>query len=150
MFEITPNLKLPYLYVGQAQKEITHNEALAILDTVLFPSLEGELATPPSALNQADAGRRWLVGAAPTGSWAGHAGKIASWTGDGWRFASIPETCRLYRADLGHEMIRLNGNWVVVLPVSAQEGGNIVDQEARSAVSAILSILRATGLIPAE
>jgi hypothetical protein len=148
MFEATPNLRLPYLYVGQAQKEIIHNEALAMLDAVMFASLESELIDPPANLTDIDAGRRWLVGATPSGSWAGHAGEIAYWTGDGWRFVLVPDFCRVFRADLGHDMIRQAGSWVTVPPVNAPTGGAIIDQEARSALSSILSILRTTGLIP--
>jgi hypothetical protein len=31
----TPNLKLPYILPSQAQKHVTHNEALRLLDAVV-------------------------------------------------------------------------------------------------------------------
>jgi len=34
----TPRLALPLLAVAQAQKEVTHNEALALLDLLVQPA----------------------------------------------------------------------------------------------------------------
>ena len=35
---ITPKLSLPYILPGQAQKHVTHNEALSILDDTIHLS----------------------------------------------------------------------------------------------------------------
>ena len=148
MFEATANLKLPFLYVGQAQKEVTHNEALALLDTVLFPVLLGEMSAPPAPLDENDAGQRWLVGAAATGAWAGKDEKLACWTGTGWRFSVIPDMFRAYRIDLGYETVRIGGNWISADTMTDPTGGNVVDGEARASISAILTFLRSTGQIP--
>ena len=51
--------QLPYLMVAQAQKEITHNEALARIDALLHPVVTDRLATPPSP-PLADAGNAGL------------------------------------------------------------------------------------------
>jgi hypothetical protein len=82
------NLGLPYLIAAQAQKHITHNEALRILDTLVHLAvLDRHLATPPGAPSE---GQRWIVAASPTGAWAGHATHIAAWQDGAWQF-SVPK-----------------------------------------------------------
>ena len=45
----TPRLSLPFLSVGQAQKEFTHNEALQTLDVLVAGAIEEPpRATPPA------------------------------------------------------------------------------------------------------
>lgn len=80
----TPNLGLPYIVQGQAQKEVTHNEALNLLDAVVqLAVLDRDLAAPPGSPAQ---GARYIVAASPTGAWAGHADHIAVWLDGAWRF----------------------------------------------------------------
>ncbi len=80
----TPNLVLPYIAQGQAQKEVTHNDALNLLDAVVqLAVLDRDLATPPGSPTQ---GVRYLVAASPTGAWAGQANHIAAWLDGAWRF----------------------------------------------------------------
>lgn len=55
--------KLPCLAVSQAQKEITHNEALALIDALVHPVVEEQLSVPP-APTDADIGKCWLIGSA--------------------------------------------------------------------------------------
>ncbi|WP_372733229.1 DUF2793 domain-containing protein [Novosphingobium sp.] len=69
----------------QAQKETTVNEALVAIDFLLASAVEGVVAAPPATPL---VGQAWIVGAAPTGAFAGHSGKIAGWTQGGWRFFS--------------------------------------------------------------
>lgn len=65
----TPRFALPLLAVAQAQKEAMHNEALTLIDALLHATVEdGPLAAPPGAPME---GQCWIVGAAPTGAWAG-------------------------------------------------------------------------------
>ena len=77
-------LGLPLLAPGQAQKEMTHNEALAAIDLALAASVRAVgLDAPPLSPTP---GESWIVGASPTGAWAGQAGALAGWTAGGWRF----------------------------------------------------------------
>lgn len=78
----SPNLALPYLETGQAQKEVTHNEALALLDAVVQLSVLTVTATPPATPGD---GERWIVGDGATGAWAGQDNRIALWS-SGWLF----------------------------------------------------------------
>lgn len=80
----TPNLALPYISQGQAQKEVTHNEALNLLDAVVqLAVLDRDLAAPPGLPAQ---GARYLVATGATGAWAGHANQIAVFLDGGWTF----------------------------------------------------------------
>lgn len=80
----TPNLALPLLAAAQAQKHVTHNEALAMLDaltqiSVAARGVDAAPAEPPD-------GWRGLVGDLPDGAFAGRAGQLA-WRDAGvWRF----------------------------------------------------------------
>jgi hypothetical protein len=80
----SPNLRLPFLEAAQAQKHVTVNEALRMLDALAQAAVEtAALSAPPVSPSD---GQRWIVGAAPTGVWAGHEGKIAAWQDGAWAF----------------------------------------------------------------
>ncbi len=80
----TPNLVLPYLAANQSQKHVTVNEALRRLDALVQVTVQSmALATPPGSPVE---GQRWIIPAAPTGAWAGHAGQIAAWQDGAWAF----------------------------------------------------------------
>ena len=80
----TPNLVLPYLAASQAQKHVTVNEALRRLDALVQIIVQSAaLATPPGSPVE---GQRWIVPAAPTGAWVGHASQIAAWQDGAWAF----------------------------------------------------------------
>jgi len=79
----TPHLALPHLVASQAQKEITHNEALTDLDVLVQLSvISRTLAAPPASPADGDA---YVVGSSPTGAWEGRAGQVAFYA-SGWRF----------------------------------------------------------------
>ncbi|MDE4175259.1 peptidase G2 autoproteolytic cleavage domain-containing protein [Phaeobacter sp. PT47_59] len=84
MSETSPILSLPYLMPSQAQKHVTHNEALQILDAVVQLRVTAfDAETPPA---DPTPGAAWALGGTPTGSWAGQAGRLAIWQGEGWLF----------------------------------------------------------------
>jgi hypothetical protein len=80
----TPNLKLPYLIAAQAQKHVTHNEALRALDALVQLSvLDRDVTEPPAAPVDGD---RYIVAASATGAWAGHDSEIAVFQDNAWEF----------------------------------------------------------------
>lgn len=80
----TPNLALPFLAAGQAQKHVTLNEIAEILDSAAHLSvLSRTLGTPPTSPAP---GERYLLPSVTTGVWQGQSGKVASWNGFNWRF----------------------------------------------------------------
>ena len=87
MPHLSSNLALPYLSPSQAQKHITHNEALQILDAVVqLAVLASDLGTPPAAVNT---GARYIVGA--SANWCMDYTRRPSGTMDGGGM-DIPET----------------------------------------------------------
>jgi hypothetical protein len=80
----SPILKLPYILPAQAQKHVTHNEALRILDIVTQLSVISRGANTPPATPSL--GNRYIVGGAPAGAWAGQARRIAFFGEAGWEF----------------------------------------------------------------
>ena len=82
------HLKLPYILPGQAQKHITHNEAIAALDTLTqLAVLDRDLNAPPGS---PDVNMRYIVGPTPSGAWAGKSNQVAAWDGATWLF-HVPE-----------------------------------------------------------
>ncbi|MFG1375499.1 DUF2793 domain-containing protein [Xanthobacter autotrophicus] len=76
MTDQSANLALPYIAAAQAQKHVTHNEAIRRLDAFVQLVLESATATAPPAVPAE--GARWFVPAGATGAFAGHAGSIAA------------------------------------------------------------------------
>ncbi len=139
--------QFPFLGVGQAQKEITHNEALLLIDALLHPTVQSELQAPPAANAEADNGKSWLIGAGPTGAWAGKAGQIAHWSGGSWRYLNPRDGMRIWNIALQVEAHYINGQWAIMSAIAAPNGGAVIDIEARSTIAAILQMLHSSGVI---
>lgn len=94
----TPNLGLTYLDAGQAQKHVTVNEALRLLDAATqMAVLDRTLSAPPASPVE---GARHAVAAGATGAWSGHDLAIASWQDGAWAFlAPKPGWCAWSVAD---------------------------------------------------
>ncbi len=80
---ISTNLNLPYIAPAQAQKHVTHNEALRALDAVIHLSLVSKSQTTPP-LTPIE-GSRYFV-AAGTNEWAGQDALIAAFQDGAWAF----------------------------------------------------------------
>ena len=82
MSDISTHLLLPYILASQAQKHVTHNEALRLLDAMVqLAVLDRDLTTPP--VSPAD-GDRYLVASGATGLWAGWDLNVAFWVDGVW------------------------------------------------------------------
>ena len=85
----TTILSLPLILPAQAQKHVTHNEALVQLDLAVQLAVISRVLTTAPALPVV--GDRYIVADAPTGPWAGQAGRIALYSATGWQFtAALP------------------------------------------------------------
>jgi hypothetical protein len=89
MSDTTTHLGLPYLLAAQAQKHVTHNEALRLLDAMVQLSVLDRTRTAPPA-SPAD-GNRHLVASGATGLWAGWDLNIAFWVDGAW-IRLVPRT----------------------------------------------------------
>lgn len=150
MGNLTPRFDLPLIAVNQAQKDVTHNEAVTALDVLshLVIQSRGLNSPPPSP----QVGEAWIVDAGAVNEWAGQDGNIAYWTGGGWRFAPAQDGVHAWVLDEMNVVRYMQGTWVKILAapqpaISDPSGGATVDVEARTAISSILTTLRAHGLI---
>jgi hypothetical protein len=138
--------QLPYLAVAQAQKEITHNEAVLAMDALLHPVVEGEINTPPTITAGLQQGKCWLIGQSPTGIWQGKPGQIAYWTGSSWRYFPPVDGMRVRNNNLMVDQIWASGTWRTPATISNPTGGTVIDIEARAILASLLSLLRTMGM----
>lgn len=82
----------------------------------------------------------WLIGTAPTGAWADHAGELCSYQAGGWIFASPRDGMRVLDLSTGQD-IRFLGGWQRPEAPAAPSGGATVDAEARSAIAELIAAL---------
>lgn len=141
----TARFSLPLLAMAQAQKEVTHNEALTLLDALVHPAVEdGPLAAPPT---DPVAGQCWLVGSGASGDWTGQADRIAIWCDGGWRFVPPRGGMRVVRLTDGAWLHYAAGEWSIPSIVPNPEGGVTIDVEARAGIAALILALEAHGLL---
>lgn len=157
---------LPFLEAGQAQKEITHNQAIERISYLLHPSIVGPAMTTPPPNPASDA--CFLVAANATGAWQGRDGQIACSGAGGWLFFAPSPGMTIWdqTADSFGFFDGVSwklGGWAAaefavngVKVVGAQQpgianpsAGGTIDAQARTSIIQILNALRAHGLIAA-
>lgn len=108
MPENSANLSLPFILPAQAQKHVTHNEALQRLDAVVQLVIEEFDATlPPASVEE---GQVWALGASPSGLWVDQGGRLALWQSGAWVFVTPGAG---WRAARGSDLRVWNGtDWV--------------------------------------
>lgn len=79
----SPVLGLPLIAASQATPEITHNEALLLIQILAYGVKQVALNSVPGAPTEGDS---YVIGAAPGGAWAGKANKLTIYYGGSWRF----------------------------------------------------------------
>ncbi|HEX4301557.1 MAG TPA: DUF2793 domain-containing protein [Rhizomicrobium sp.] len=106
----TPRTALPLLAAAQAQKHVTHNDALLQLDALLFARfLDRDLSAPPSSPADGDT---YLVKATASGAWTGQSNKIAYVSDGAWRFAAPFTGLAAYVVDESKLIVFTGSAWV--------------------------------------
>ena len=82
MADISPHLLLPYILAAQAQKHVTHNEAIKLLDGVVQLGVLSRVLTAPPV--SPASGDRYIVGSGATGLWAGWDLNVAFYVDGAW------------------------------------------------------------------
>ncbi len=99
----TSNLGLPLLQPAQAQKHVTVNEALAILDGVACLNLKSvTVANPPTSPADGDS---YFLPAGATNGWFGQDGAVAVFSNGGWLFVTPKIGWRGWIEDVGQHAI---------------------------------------------
>lgn len=114
----TPNLGLPLLATAQAQKHVTHNEALLALDALVQCAvLDRDLAAPPGSPAEGD---RYIVAGSPTGAWAGHAGEVVAFSAGAWSFHEPKAGFLAFVADEAMLLVHDGAAWSPATPGALQ------------------------------
>jgi hypothetical protein len=161
----SPNIGLPFLAAQQLQPEITHNEAILLLQLMQVGVISSGSNTAPGSPTDGDS---YIVGSSPTGAWGGRANTLAIYYNGSWRFVpdrnssgtvialgTIHEGLMVWNRALNAMMVWSGTAWETkYFLVAAQQaaiadatGGATVDDEARTAINSVLSVLRTTGII---
>lgn len=126
----TTNLGITLVEQSQAQKEVTINQALTCLDAMVGSTVaDKDLATPPVSPTP---GMVYIVGASPTGEWAGKATALAYFD-QVWRFITAVNGMRVFVRDES-QYYQFNGTaWVIVITggdmlKATYDPGNVAQQ----------------------
>jgi hypothetical protein len=94
----TPRLALPAIEAAQAQKHVTHNEALVLLDALTHLTVESRALTiPPGSPSN---GSSYIPASGAGDAWSGWDGQIALYSGGGWiRIVPVPGMKAWVRAE---------------------------------------------------
>ena len=112
----TNHLAITLVEQSQAQKEITVNAALTRLDAMLNSGAKSRSTnTPPGS---PAAGDVYIVGSAPTGAWAGQAGKI-TYFDQLWKFITPLQGAMLWVNDEGLKLVFNGSSWAIYTPGAA-------------------------------
>ena len=119
--ENTTNLKLPLLIPNQSGKEITHNEALIIIDNILQNGIiDKDLTTPPENPNTND---MYIVGEGAIGKWEEKDNYLAFYD-NGWRFIEPREGFTFWVND-EDKLYTYNGSkWIATIQAGADIENN--------------------------
>jgi hypothetical protein len=135
----TTHLELPFLAASQAQKHVTHNDALLRLDAlVALAVLDRDLAAPPGAPSEGD---RYIVAAGATGAWSGHDGKVVAFQDGVWAVFAPRAGWRAWVADEGRILTHNGTNWLDAIAASASEATidfHVVEEEITVASGAFV------------
>ena len=113
MSDSSANLGLPFILASQAQKHITHNEALQRLDALVQLILSSVGGTTPPV--SPATGETHAIGDTPTGAWTGQNGMLASWDGSAWAFCTPQPGWRGWDATNDQLLVWDGATWVPAL-----------------------------------
>ncbi len=118
----TPHLKLPYIMASQAQKHITHNQAIQILDSLIQLSvIDRQQTLPPQAPNN---GERYLVAENSVSDWLGQDNKITIWNDNNWIFLEPQKGWQTWVENENRMLIWTGTSWDD-MPVSQSQINNL-------------------------
>lgn len=135
----TSNLSLPLLVAAQAQKHVTVNETIQMLDHLVQLSVVSRsLAAPPS---NPDDGDRYIVASGGNGAWDGQDDKVAAWQDGVWVFHLPRQGWKVFVVNEGLTLTFASGRWRsgVALHTSGAGTSMAVVSETHTLASAAVS-----------
>ena len=106
------NLKLPYIMATQAQKHVTHNEAVRALDALVqINVLDKDLTSPPGS--PAD-GHRYIPASGASSDWNSKDRQITAWQDNAWMFYQPLEGWLAWVADENQLYVYDGTDWTAL------------------------------------
>lgn len=144
----TNRLTMPLIQASQAQKHVTHNEAMAFIDNALqLTFLSTDQVAPPVSPTIGDT---YGVADSATGDWSFTTeGDIASWGGDAWYITSPSVGWSAWDVNTGAFVMFSGGSWIVQSPnfqnLAGVGIGTTSDATNKLAVSSDATLLNHAG-----
>lgn len=106
-------LELPLLSASQAQKHVTMNESLKLLDAIVQAGvIDKDLTAPPGSPSEGDI---YIVGASATGDWASQDDDLAIYQDGAWTFVTPLSGWIAWVADETTLYVYSGGSWILLL-----------------------------------
>ncbi len=127
----SPHLQLPYLAAAQAQKHVSVNDALSVLDAIVqLAVIDKDLTQPPVSPTEGD---RYIVGAGATGAWATYDGQITSYNSGVWQFYPPVTGWAAWVGDEAKQYVFKNATWQGLSFASSPSGAttelHVIEEE---------------------
>lgn len=147
MSDTSPILSLPFLQPSQAQKHVTHNEALDRLDRLVQTVVaDRDRSDPPSPVQ---AGAHHIVAPGASADWAGQDHALAFFDGTGWQFIAPLPGWLAYDRAAAQTVVFDGTGWGPVAPsldnIDQVGIGTAADSTNRLAVAAEATLLTHAG-----
>lgn len=106
----SPNLSLPYIQPSQAQKHVTHNEGMRVLDALAQLSVVSASTQSPPAVPTS--GMRYVVPDGATEAWTGHSRDVAMFEESEWVFLSARTGWVAWVQDANELIVFDGSDWI--------------------------------------
>lgn len=115
----SPRHEFPYIVQSQSGKEVTHNEALNMLELLLQSAVTSVSSAPSTAPTE---GALYLISTAPSGDWSTRANYIAGRVSSSWVYCAPKEGYRLWDRGTATPLLYQSSAWVNELAANAKIG----------------------------
>lgn len=112
--DTSDQINLPYLASNQAQKHVTLNAALQIIDQLAQLAVLDRVRTQPPG--EPLAGDRYIIASPATGAWAGHEDAVAVFTDGAWAFHTPKAGWRAYDLSAPAALVFDGSAWIADTP----------------------------------
>jgi len=142
----SPHLQLPYLAAAQAQKHVSVNDALSVLDAIVqLAVIDQDLTQPPASPVEGD---RYIVAAGATGAWATYDGQVASFNSGAWQFYPPTSGWRVWVEDEAKQYVLKNAAWQDLSFASSPSGATTELHVIEEELSLVGATVDSTIVIP--
>ena len=139
---------LPLIIASQAQKHLTHNEALALLETLVQPVVQDIAAlAPPADPAEADC---VIVGSGAAGDFAGKDGMIAAFLADTWHFHTPQAGWLVVHAGDGAAHVFDGSTWGPLVDLAVQDNLTRIGINAAASTGNRLTVASNASLFTCE